>query len=143
MFLREHNNIVEGLRALNPRWDGERLYQTAKKILTGIYQHIIYTEFLLIIIGQQGMDLFGLRSKPVGFQTCYNPSANAAVRNSFGGAAYRFGHSLVGSFVEADNSDFTTRARVPMEDTFFSTQFYSELCRIWARRNWKIYELDA
>jgi hypothetical protein len=44
MFMREHNNIVEELRTIG--WNGEELFQEARKILTGIYQHIIYSEFL-------------------------------------------------------------------------------------------------
>lgn len=121
VFLREHNDIVDGLRSMNPSWDDERLYQVAKKILTGIYQHIIYTEFLPIIIGQQGMDIFGLRSTPVGHSNSYNPTANPATRNAFGAAAYRFGHSLVGSFVAAYNIDLTPRATDLLENNFFRT----------------------
>jgi hypothetical protein len=44
IFMREHNNIVEELRTIG--WNGEELFQEARKILTGIYQHIIYSEFL-------------------------------------------------------------------------------------------------
>ncbi|XP_052106928.1 peroxidase-like protein isoform X2 [Mytilus californianus] len=120
-FLREHNNIVETLRALG--WnDGEELYQEAKKILTGIYQHIIYTEYLPAVLGEEGMNMFGLRSNRFGFNTLYDPSANPSTRNAFGAAAYRFGHSLVGSFVESFNQDFTPRDKEPMEDHFFSTR---------------------
>ncbi|XP_076095786.1 peroxidase-like protein [Mytilus galloprovincialis] len=120
-FLREHNDIVERLRAMG--WnDGEELYQEAKKILTGVYQHIIYTEYLPLVLGEEGMNMFGLRSKRFGFNTLYNPSVDPSTRNAFGAAAYRFGHSLVGSFVESFNEDFTPRAREPMEDHFFSTR---------------------
>ncbi|XP_063400947.1 peroxidase-like protein [Mytilus trossulus] len=120
-FMREHNDIVDLL--IEQGWnDPEELYQEAKKILTGIYQHIIYTEYLPIILGAEGMMLFGLRSRQFGFNTVYNPSANPSTRNAFGAAAYRFGHSLVGSFVEAFNQDYTPRASEPMEDHFFSTR---------------------
>ncbi|XP_063426083.1 peroxidase-like protein [Mytilus trossulus] len=120
-FLREHNNINERLRALG-WYDGEELYQESKKILTGIYQHIIYTEYLPVVLGEEGMNMFGLRSKRFGFNTLYNPSANPSTRNAFGCAAFRYGHSLVGSFVESFNQDFTPRAREPLEDHFFSTR---------------------
>ncbi|CAG2215252.1 PXDN [Mytilus edulis] len=74
------------------------------------------------VLGEEGMNMFGLRSKRFGFNTLYDPSANPSTRNAFGAAAYRFGHSLVGSLVEAFNEDFTPRAREPMEDHFFSTR---------------------
>lgn len=121
IFLREHNNIVEGLRQINPSWNGEQLYQVAKKILTGIYQHIIYTEFLPIVLGQQGLDIYGLRSTPVGHRNSYDITANPSTRNAFGAAAYRFGHSLVGSFVAAFNPDFTLKNIDVLENHFFRT----------------------
>ncbi|XP_063400211.1 peroxidase-like protein [Mytilus trossulus] len=121
IFLREHNNIVERLRSLG--WtDGDLLYQEAKKILTGIYQHIVYSEYLPIILGDEGMSMFGLWSTPTGFNTQYNPSVNPTIRNACAAAAFRFGHSEVGSFVESFNEDFTPLAKIPMEDTFLNTR---------------------
>lgn len=122
IFLREHNNIVEGLRQVNPTWSGESLYQVAKKILTGIYQHIVYTEFLPIILGQQGMSTYGLKSTQYGYSNSYNPSANPATRNAFGAAAFRFGHSLVGSFVAAYSPNFKPRGSALIENHFFRTE---------------------
>ena len=121
IFLREHNNIVEGLRSLGLT-DGELLYQEAKKILTGIYQHIIYNEYLPAILGKKSVNIFGLRSTPFGYSTRYYPGVNAATRNAFGSAAYRFGHSLVGSFVESFNEDFTPRASDLLQRHFFSVR---------------------
>lgn len=122
IFLREHNNIVEELKVVNPGWNSERLFQEAKKIVTGIYQHIIYTEFLPIIIGHQGMEMFGLRSRSLGYLTSYNPKINPSTRNSFGAAAYRFGHSLIGSFVAAYDPKFTPKAVDVLENQFFKPE---------------------
>lgn len=121
IFHRDHNNIVEGLRMVNPKWNSERLFQTAKKILTGIYQHIVYTEFLPIVLGQEGMDMFGLQSVPVGHSHQYNPTVHPATRNAFGAAAFRFGHTLIGSFVGANNPYLRLKAFDKLENHFFST----------------------
>ena len=32
-FLRQHNKIVNELKAINPHWGGERLYQEAKYVV--------------------------------------------------------------------------------------------------------------
>lgn len=129
MFMREHNNIVEELRTIG--WNGEELFQEARKILTGIYQHIIYSEFLPVILGDEGMNIFGLRSAPFRHNTRYHPGVDASTRNSFGAAAYRFGHSLLGSFVESFNTDFTPLAQEPLEAHFFSTRLIRDFSNMF------------
>jgi len=49
--LRLHNLLCDELKNINPLWEDEQLYQEAKKILTGMYQHVTYNEFLPILVG--------------------------------------------------------------------------------------------
>ena len=60
LFLREHNRIANELARINPRWDDNRLFFEARKILIGIYQNIIYSEWLPAIIGWNTAALFDL-----------------------------------------------------------------------------------
>src|SRR6516164_1414523 len=84
LFMREHNFWVSQLKARNPTWTGDQLYNMAKAITTAEYQNIVYQEFVPALIG------------PVlGQYTGYNPTVNAQVSQEFSTAAFRVGHSQV------------------------------------------------
>lgn len=100
VFMREHNNIADGLSRINPRWDDEKVFQEAKKILTGIYQHIVYNEFLPVLMGTSPAYYEGLLSGS-GHRNVYKSNVDPGTWNEFGVAAFRFGHTLAGRFVNA------------------------------------------
>ena len=52
LFMREHNRIATKLAQMNPRWSDDKIYQEARKINVAEYQHIIFKEWLPIIIGK-------------------------------------------------------------------------------------------
>ncbi len=95
VILREHNRIASELRDLNLHWDDERLYQETRRIVIAQWQHIIYNEFLPVIIGRSKMQELGLLPLQKGFSRDYDENLNPTILNEFAGAAFRFGHSLV------------------------------------------------
>lgn len=52
LWARHHNYVAENLLKINPRWNDERLFQEAKRIVGAQLQHITYSEFLPVILGQ-------------------------------------------------------------------------------------------
>ncbi|XP_064487233.1 peroxidasin homolog [Ornithodoros turicata] len=88
LWFREHNRIAETLHIINPHWNGERLYQEARKIVGAEMQHITYEHWLPKILGPRGMAIM----RPYkGYDTNVIPS----IVNVFATAALRFGHFLI------------------------------------------------
>ena len=85
------------LAALNTTWknDDEKLYQTARKIVGAYMQHITYEEYLPTVLNGDLMSRFRLYSYPLGHNNHYKASVNPSIRNVFGVAAFRFGHSQI------------------------------------------------
>jgi len=51
LWTREHNRIAQSLKTLNDQLDDDALFFRARRILNAEYQHVIYNEWLPIIIG--------------------------------------------------------------------------------------------
>ena len=66
-FMREHNRIEAVLHKLNPHWNGNRLMQEARRILIAEWQHIVYNEYIPIILGPFMMQQFGLNLQTAGY----------------------------------------------------------------------------
>lgn len=95
IFLREHNRLYDALQSLNPHWDNEKTFETARKILVAEMQHLTYNEFLPRLLSWNAVNLYGLKLLPQGYYKEYNPNCNPGILNEFGAAAYRIGHSLL------------------------------------------------
>jgi len=125
LFTREHNRVARGLQALNPQWSDEQTYQEARRIVTAAYQHIIFNEWLPIIVGTQFMQSFGISPLLDGYSFDYSATLNPNMNNEFATAAFRFGHSLVQGQVklyDANNREQTIRLR----DHFNSPHIFQE-----------------
>ncbi|CAD7078943.1 unnamed protein product [Hermetia illucens] len=94
-FLREHNRIVEGLRGVNPHWNGDQLFQHARRIIIAQTQHITYNEFLPRLLSWNAVNLYGLKLLPQGYYKDYDPTCNPSIFTEFASACFRIGHSLL------------------------------------------------
>ena len=99
IWMREHNRVAKELKKFNSRWNDEKLYQEARRIVVAEYQHIIYTEWLPHILGIETMNNFGITPISAGHSESYLISKDfefdPRISNEFATAAYRFGHSLI------------------------------------------------
>ncbi|XP_075729299.1 chorion peroxidase-like isoform X2 [Rhipicephalus microplus] len=123
-FLRQHNRIARTLAELNSQLSDEEIFQRAKRILESQWQHIVYSEWLPIVVGPEAMSRFGLTPQSDGFTT-YDPSVDATMLNEFATAAFRLGHTLIdGTF----SANYLGRPSFELEDNFFYPfEFYNGL----------------
>ncbi len=70
IMLRYHNFLEERLRLLNPHWNGDTLYQQARRMVYAAWQVIIYNEYLPITMGPILMKKFQLVLGKTGYLDC-------------------------------------------------------------------------
>ncbi len=110
LWVREHNRLCDEIKAENPSWNDEDIFQRARKIVGALIQVVTYEEFLPHI-GIQIDDYTG-----------YDNSVEPNIMNTFSAAAYRFGHTMVnGRLVRfEENGDDWVFGAVDLRDGFFN-----------------------
>ena len=121
IWMREHNRIADKLQALNPQWDREEIFQTARKIVGAEIQKITYKDYLSLLLGQ------GVFNELIGNYTGYNDAINPGVPNGFTTAAYRFGHSQIRPTFDRLNENYYPIDAGPLNlvDAFFNPSQYT------------------
>lgn len=111
IWVREHNRIARKLKILNPHWREYQLFQTTRKIVGAMLQHITYNEFLPFLIN-------------LGPHKGYSSHVDPSVSNGFSTSAFRFGHSLVPNSWALLNKNFDkTAPDLPIRETFRNITF--------------------
>lgn len=110
IWVREHNRICDSLVQLRPGSSDQELYTRARRLVGGQLQSITLNEWLPAL----GIEVPAYNG--------YNPSINPAITNEFAAAAFRFGHSLVGSelFLYGSDGQPTNSSPISLRDVFFA-----------------------
>ncbi|KAL3109122.1 hypothetical protein niasHT_012684 [Heterodera trifolii] len=81
---RQHNRVTEKLRELNKHWNGERLFEEARRVVVAQIQHVTYAEFLPMVLGLDSIRQHQLELKPTGaFFSDYDMDLAGNVLNEF------------------------------------------------------------
>ena len=94
IVLRFHNQWVDRLTALHPRWPATQVFSEAQRQVRWHYQWAVLTDFLPTVVGRPALSAVfprGIRAPRVSY---YRPCAQG-MPVEFSVAAYRFGHSMV------------------------------------------------
>ncbi|XP_026681906.1 chorion peroxidase-like [Diaphorina citri] len=96
VFVKFHNAVADKLVAINPSWvaNDEILFQESRRIVIGVFQHIIYNEWLPLFIGVDTVKALNLTPATSGFASGYDPKVNPSSLADFAGAAFRTLHSF-------------------------------------------------
>lgn len=96
IYARDHNRVARRLAELNPHWDDDRLYHETRHIEAAIVQHLLVSEYLPLLIGQELMELHNLTEVPVGsYWSGYDAQVTPSISHGFSTAAFRQGHTFI------------------------------------------------
>ncbi len=112
VFVREHNRLCDTLKIDHPNWTDEELYQHARKIVGGLIQNVVYTEWLPAM----GVDI----DPYLGYADTIDPR----ILNVFSAAAFRLGHTLLNSTIlRLDNEGNEIQGgNLQLQEAFFNPQ---------------------
>ncbi|KAK7075950.1 hypothetical protein SK128_027034 [Halocaridina rubra] len=130
VYLREHNRIAHLLSKINPHWIDERLFQEARRINIAQYQHVIYSQYLPILIGLQKMTDYRLNPEKTGYYQGYNDRVNPGVLTEFSTSAFRFGHTTIPSDFLFMDKNYLPQGSVSLVEYFhnISAAFQQGTC---------------
>lgn len=112
MFVREHNYWAERLGDEHRNWGDERIFKESRKIVETLVQKIAYEEFLPVLLGEDALP--ELSDSHEGVDT--------RIATEFSSAAFRFGHTMVSSEMNALREDGRVREEISLRDAFFTNE---------------------
>ncbi|KAK6111424.1 hypothetical protein QQG55_43590 [Brugia pahangi] len=128
LFLREHNRIAASLSRINNFWSDEKIYMETRRIMGAKIQHIIYNEWLPIVIGCDAAARYDLVPRKTGYYTGYDDKCDATMTQEMATAAFRFGHSLIRNIFPRMNAEFQDETDgLDLKASFNNETFYYTL----------------
>lgn len=100
------------------------IFQETRRIIIAMVQHITYNHYLPAVLDQSTMSAYNLYSKTTGYDQTYDSEADVSIRNAFGTAAFRFGHSQIMNNLSFLHDDFVTLNVNSLKDNFKDPQIY-------------------
>ena len=95
LFVREHNRWAKVIKDQANNLEDSAIFEMARRFNIAQYQHIIYNEFLPLLLGYQKMNESRLMAATKGFSRDYNARTDATVSNEFGAAASNVFWSMI------------------------------------------------
>ena len=97
LWVKEHNRLAKEIYSEYPDKDDEAIFQEARKFAIAEWQHIVYSEWLHMVLGEKYMLDYGLFNTE---NSHYDEKEKPMIVQEFSTAAFRFGHGLIRSIVD-------------------------------------------
>lgn len=120
-FVNEHNRIASRISEILYNVDDEFLYNEARKLNIAKYQHIVYNEYLPMLVGEKAALNWKLLPGEFGG---YNPHINPQVKNAFT-ITSRFGHTMINKYHLSIDSNLNLVDKYTTDDVVHSVPEYS------------------
>ncbi|MCP9261367.1 Peroxidasin [Dirofilaria immitis] len=128
LFLREHNRIAISLSNINSHWFDEKIYLETRRIMGAKVQHIVYNEWLPIILGSEAIAKYDLIPRKIGYYHGYDDKCDATMTHEMATAAFRFGHSLIRNIFPRMNAKYQEKVDgLDLKTSFNNVTFYYTL----------------
>ena len=118
LWVRNHNRVAKELRIVNPRWRDEKVFQEARRINIAQWQHIIFNEWLPILLGTSYMKTWNLLPLTSGYSRDYDTDHDPRINNEFATAAFRFGHTLIVPTIPEKDERRRNLTRLDLNEVF-------------------------
>jgi len=118
-LLRLHNHVAKRLSAMHPEWSDETAFQETKKIVVAIHQHIIYTQWLDVLLGTPN-DVH-VHAHKDGYENVYDPEVDPTVSIAFSTAAFRL-HTLIPGWYSLRDEHYMESGRMRLSDVFHNAR---------------------
>merc|ERR1711962_1482935 len=119
-WIRNHNHLARTLTNLNPSWSMEKLFQEARRINIAQFQHILYSEWLPIVLGRKFMEDSKMLPLENGHTMDYAEDLDPRITNEFSAAAFRFGHSMVKGTIPQRSKEDLMLPKLKLREQFFN-----------------------
>ncbi|MCP9265490.1 Chorion peroxidase [Dirofilaria immitis] len=128
LFLREHNRIAASLSRINNFWSDEKIYLETRRIMGAKIQHIVYNEWLPIVLGCEATARYDLVPRKTGYYKGYDDKCDPTMTQEMATAAFRFGHSLIRNIFPRMNAEFHEETDgLDLKASFNNETFYYSL----------------
>ncbi|XP_015113381.1 chorion peroxidase [Diachasma alloeum] len=121
IWARQHNAVADRLARENPSWSDAKLYQESKRVVGAQLQHITYSEFLPLVLGETEVARRGLRPLSGGSHRAVDDERpDPAIANNFATSAFRFAHSLLPGLMKTTDAQNGTEDYIELHRMLFN-----------------------
>ncbi|CAI5448190.1 unnamed protein product [Caenorhabditis angaria] len=109
IWMRQHNQIADKLKEVNPKWDDQKLFEESRRITVAQFQHITFNEIVPTLVGKEQLRVMGIRLQTSGYDSGYDLSVDASASNVFAAAVGQFFLTLIPDKIISSDRQFPTQ----------------------------------